>query len=89
MKQLLVTISGVVQGVSFRYFLHEQAKINSITGWTRNTSAGTVEALFQGEEKNVGKMIKRCLYGPETAQVTKVEIRETNEPVCQDFVIKN
>lgn len=88
MKQLFVTISGAVQGVSFRYFLQEQAEINHITGWTKNTRAGTVEALFQGEEKNVGKMIKRCLYGPEAANVEKVEIKEVNEKLYPDFTIQ-
>lgn len=88
MKQLLVTISGIVQGVSFRYFLEKQARLNNITGWARNTKKGTVEALFQGEEKNVGKMIKRCLYGPEAASVEKVEIKEVNEPLSADFAIQ-
>lgn len=88
MKQLFVTISGAVQGVSFRYFLQEQAEINHITGWTKNTKSGTVEAPFQGEEKNVGKMIKRCLYGPEAANVEKVEIKEVSEPLLQSFEIK-
>jgi len=88
MKQLYVTISGIVQGVSFRYFLQEQAKINNITGWTINTDTGNVEALFQGEEKSVGKMIKRCLYGPEAANVENIKIREAHEPIYKDFVIK-
>ncbi len=88
MKQLLVTISGIVQGVSFRYFLQEQAQLNNVTGWTKNTDRGTVEALFQGDEKDVGKMVKRCLYGPEAASVESIEIKDADESICNDFVIK-
>jgi hydrogenase maturation protein HypF len=41
------TISGIVQGVGFRPFLHRLAREYSLTGWVCNTPAG-VELEFQG-----------------------------------------
>ena len=45
-----LTVTGIVQGVGFRPFLHRLAVQNGICGWVRNTSsgraAGGVDALF-------------------------------------------
>lgn len=89
MKQVRVVISGTVQGVSFRYFICEQAELLHITGWVRNTKDGNVEALFQGEEASVAKMVKRCLKGPTMAEIKNVTIEEADGPIYRDFVIKN
>lgn len=88
MKQVRVTISGAVQGVSFRYFLSEQAKLLHVTGWVKNTANGNVEALFQGDENSVGRMIRRSLKGPKSANVSNITFEEANEPIYQDFMIK-
>ncbi|MGE5041646.1 MAG: acylphosphatase [Candidatus Levyibacteriota bacterium] len=89
MKQVKVTISGTVQGVSFRYFVAEQAQLLGVKGWVRNTPEGNVEALFQGEEGSVAKMVKRCLKGPAMAAVENVSLEDTREPIYQDFVIRS
>lgn len=88
MKQVKVTISGAVQRVSFRYFLQEQANILHVTGWAKNTPDGNVEALFQGDENSVGRMIRRCFKGPKNATVTNVTFDTANEPIYQDFVVR-
>ena len=35
-----LTVTGIVQGVGFRPFLHRLAVQNGICGWGRNTSPG-------------------------------------------------
>jgi hydrogenase maturation protein HypF len=42
-----LTITGLVQGVGFRPFVHREAMKNGITGWVRNTD-GTVEVHAEG-----------------------------------------
>ncbi|HUS57010.1 MAG TPA: acylphosphatase [Planctomycetota bacterium] len=70
-----VLIGGIVQGVSFRYACqHEAAKYKTITGWVRNTWDGDVEAVFEGEKKEVEAMVAWCHKGPVSADVRKVEI---------------
>lgn len=70
-----VIIEGKVQGVYFRAHTREMANKLGIKGWVRNNWDGTVEAVFEGEEQNVRKMVEWCHKGPETAIVTKVHVK--------------
>ena len=50
---------GRVQGVGFRFFVLREAGKRNITGWVRNSwESDLVEAVFQGEEKNVMDFIE-------------------------------
>lgn len=69
MFQAHVFISGVVQGVGFRFFVESNAKSLGLTGWVRNTEDGGVEAVFCGEKKIIEKMIDLCRQGPFLAVV--------------------
>lgn len=69
-----VYISGRVQGVFFRSEIQRKALEHNITGWARNLSDGRVEALFEGEEKNVKILTNFCKLGPSGAKVTKTEV---------------
>ncbi len=69
-----VFISGKVQGVFFRSSTKDRADELGITGWVRNLADGRVEAVFEGEEENVEKMVEWCRKGPEYARVNDVEV---------------
>jgi acylphosphatase len=69
-----VFISGMVQGVFFRSETRGEAEKLSVKGWVRNLSDGRVEAVFEGEEKNVKELIEFCRRGPRGARVTDVDI---------------
>ncbi|MBD1400153.1 acylphosphatase [Pelovirga terrestris] len=69
-----VRISGRVQGVWFRQSTREQAAELGVTGWCRNCPDGSVEAVFQGDEKIVNAIIDWCHQGPKLAQVEHVHI---------------
>jgi acylphosphatase len=47
-------------------------------------SDGRVEAVFEGEDRDVTKMIEFCRRGPPAARVTSVEVRE--EPYSDEYV---
>ena len=70
---LHVYISGRVQGVNYRYSTVIQAKKFGLKGWVRNMYDGRVEALFEGEEEIVDRMLSWCHQGPPMSYVTKVE----------------
>jgi len=44
-------------------------------GWIRNRWDGQVEAVFEGEEEDVLKMIEWCHKGPPGALVEDVKVR--------------
>lgn len=72
-QALHVHISGLVQGVGFRYATYRQAGSLGLTGWVRNTPDGRVEALFEAERGVLEKMLEWCWQGPTLSRVDKVD----------------
>ena len=68
-----VFVSGLVQGVFFRMHTKRMADTLNIKGWVRNLPDGRVEAVFEGPEENVKKLIEWCRKGPNGAIVKSVE----------------
>ncbi|RDV84184.1 acylphosphatase [Ammonifex thiophilus] len=69
-----VIVHGKVQGVYFRASTLEKAREEGVTGWVRNRPDGTVEAVFEGEEERVKRMVAWCYQGPPWAEVKRVEV---------------
>ena len=69
-----VRVSGRVQGVWFRRSTKDKAVELGVTGWCRNCSDDSVEALFQGEQEVVQSIIDWCREGPKMARVDHVDI---------------
>ncbi|KIU45762.1 MULTISPECIES: acylphosphatase [Bradyrhizobium] len=67
-----VTITGRVQGVGYRAWVHEHANARSLEGWVRNRRDGSVEAVFAGPDGVVADMITACGRGPISARVDRV-----------------
>ena len=71
-----IRVSGRVQGVSFRAMLQAHALRHGVDGWVRNQDDGSVEALLQGEDTAVERVVDWSRRGPPRANVTYLE-RET------------
>ena len=67
-----VTIRGRVQGVGYRAWVEHQALRLGLHGWVRNRRDGSVEALFEGADDVVAKMVAACGRGPSSARVENV-----------------
>ncbi|RLI27125.1 MAG: acylphosphatase [Candidatus Hecatellales archaeon] len=70
-----VYVSGLVQGVFFRWHTREEALRLGVKGWVRNLPDGRVEAVFEGEKEAVEQMLEFCRRGPPGAEVENVEVR--------------
>jgi len=70
-----VFISGRVQGVFYRSSTRRTALELGLTGWVRNLPDGRVEAVVEGEEEQVEKLIDWCRRGPPSADVKGVEVK--------------
>jgi acylphosphatase len=73
-------IRGRVQGVFFRETLRRIAERQGVAGWARNTPEGTVEAVLEGDERDVEAVVDFARRGPESASVTGVEVDEEEPP---------
>jgi acylphosphatase len=65
-------VSGLVQGVSFRYYAVEEARRLGVAGWVRNLSDGRVEAEAEGERAALEAFVAWCRRGPPAARVDDV-----------------
>ncbi|RED52521.1 acylphosphatase [Aestuariispira insulae] len=88
-KTVSVIIEGKVQGVWYRGWTEATARELGLSGWVRNLSDGSVEALFSGAEAAVEDMLERCWQGPEPAIVTAVNAKSGEAPETDDFVVRS
>ena len=71
-----VIVSGLVQGVAFRYSARDAARRIGVSGWVKNLPDGRVEALVEGEPVRVARMVEWLRQGPPSGRVDDVQIRE-------------
>lgn len=67
-------ISGIVQGVGYRYFAIRKADAYSVNGFARNLVDGRVEVVAEGERGLVEQFVKDLRNGPISAHVTDIRI---------------
>jgi len=77
MKAVRVRIEGRVQGVGFRDWVEREARRRGLSGWVRNRSDGTVEAVFSGDDGAVDDMLDACRGVPQPARVDTIEAQPT------------
>ena len=83
MVRARLLISGIVQGVGYRWSCSREARAGGLTGWVRNLPDGRVEAVLQGTREQVERMIKWCYRGPSEAQVSDIAV--SYEDALEDF----
>ncbi|HLC37578.1 MAG TPA: acylphosphatase [Candidatus Nanoarchaeia archaeon] len=88
MKRIHIFIYGHIQGVFFRANIKELALRLKINGWVRNTLDGAVEAVFEGEDKDIEKMLSYCNKGPVGSKVEKVNVKEEEVKYEKGFEVK-
>ncbi len=70
-----VIVTGLVQGVNFRYYTRQSALRLNVNGWVKNLPDGSVEGCFEGEERDVNSLVDWCRTGPGWARVEHVAVR--------------
>jgi acylphosphatase len=77
-----IVVSGMVQGVGFRYFILHHARQLGLTGWVRNLPNGDVEIQAEGNREFVESLVTYARRGPRLAVVSNVRV-EWKEPSNQ------
>jgi len=66
-------ITGRVQGVGYRDWCLRTARAAGLSGWVRNRTDGSVEAVVRGQALRIETFIAGCHAGPPLARVTAVD----------------
>jgi acylphosphatase len=82
-------ISGIVQGVGFRYFAQDEAERLHVSGYVRNLRDGRVEVYAIGTPDKLARLRTLLERGPRGAMVQHVveEGAELDPQFAEDFSI--
>jgi acylphosphatase len=83
-----VVVHGRVQGVFFRDSLRRLAQQRGVAGWVTNRWDGAVEAVFEGDEEAVERLVAFCREGPRGAQVESVDVMEEEPGGLNGFTVR-
>lgn len=83
-------VTGMVQGVGYRYFAQRAAKRLGVTGYVRNLRDGRVEVYAIGDAGALTRLHAELERGPGLAQVSGVTEEEaTFEPeMAREFSVE-
>jgi acylphosphatase len=70
-----IIVQGVVQGVGYRFFVLNQARLYDVKGYVKNMPDGTVQVLAEGKKGMVKDFVERLRIGPLSAHVTGIDVK--------------
>lgn len=82
-----VVVTGVVQGVAFRWYAQAEALRLGLRGWVRNEVDGSVHAYAVGEDVAVSDFVAWCHHGPPSAVVRDVQVTKVPPRPVRGFEI--
>lgn len=71
-----IVVTGLVQGVGFRYFTVTQARRLGVQGWVRNCRDGSVELEAQGSSDAVQALVEQLAIGQRWSEVSHVAVHD-------------
>ena len=69
-----IIVSGMVQGVGYRFFVTKIARRMELTGWVKNLPSGEVEIEVEGPKGLVETLITEIQTGNSWAVVRNIEV---------------
>ena len=72
--------SGRVQGVGYRAFVLDHARILQLGGWVRNEADGTVAGMAEGNREVLEALRIALRGGPPWAHVSGLDWEPSDEP---------
>lgn len=89
MIQYEINVWGRVQGVGYRYFVHQKANEMGITGWVKNAVDGSVIIVAQGIEAELKTFIDFLYIGPTRSRVDRITVNKMKVlTVFDNFSVK-
>jgi acylphosphatase len=83
-----VIVRGLVQGVFFRDSTRRLAQRHDVSGWVANRPDGAVEAVFEGDEEGVERLVAFSREGPRGARVESAEVTQEDPEGLSGFAVR-
>ncbi len=88
MRSALIRVSGVVQGVGFRPFVHRMASKWGLRGYVKNMGGSEVEILVEGREDQIANFLSSLFTEkPPPAKIEELSLREVPPSGSIEFSI--
>lgn len=89
MSRLNVRVTGIVQGVGYRYHVARRAHDSGLQGWVKNRADGSVEVEAIGPRGLLEDLLSFVRVGPAGAHVKGVQVQwYEDEPAYEGFDIR-
>jgi acylphosphatase len=89
-SRAIIIVSGVVQGVGFRYYVYRNALALNLNGFTQNLYTGQVLTVVEGKDTFVKELINKIKIGPPHAAVKNCNVSwEVYKNEFESFEIKS
>ena len=75
-----ILVSGLVQGVGYRYFVLREARRLDLNGFSENLFSGEVLTVVEGEQALIEDLISKLKVGPIHAAVKNCRV-DWQEPL--------
>jgi len=69
-----IIVSGIVQGVGFRYFIARLASELGLNGYVKNLWNGDVEIYAEGRIEFIEEIVKKAKEGPSHSRVSDCKL---------------
>lgn len=78
-------VTGLVQGVGFRWFVRNEARSRGLAGSVRNLPDGSVQVIVRGPEPALASLEEALRKGPAGSRVDRVaELPPAQSPTLPD-----
>lgn len=81
-------ITGMVQGVGYRAAFEAQARALNLSGWVRNRTDGSVEAMVHGDAQAMERIIAWARRGPAVARVREVTVVDADDRTIEHGILR-
>jgi len=89
MERRAYRITGMVQGVGYRFFTRSQARALELNGWVCNKTDGSVEVHVEGVNHILDNFEQLLGQGPSTVHVDEVKrIPSKDDSQLTEFEIR-
>ena len=86
-EHINIRITGLVQGVSFRYYAEKKAQELGITGFVCNKTDGSVYCEAEGEQAKLNIFKEYMRIGPTLAKISSMDVTKGKMRNFRNFSI--